>query len=119
MPPEPQAVLARLGGDSEPAARDLLGAGKPLSRSRPGARGRCPAAAQGPRTSCDNDSMQKENRGETDNHNGERRQSGFLVAVERGKGEYLGGKRIEVEGTEQRRRAPGGAAADAPATRFR
>src|SRR5262245_7278913 len=47
--------------------------------------------------------MQKENWGEADNHDGERRQSGFLVAVERGKGEHLGGKRVEVERTEQQR----------------
>src|SRR5262245_43331207 len=47
--------------------------------------------------------MQKENWGEADTHGGERRQSGFLVAVERGKGEHLGGKRVEVERTEQQR----------------
>src|SRR4249920_1084752 len=97
--PSPQEVLARLAGDSEPAAPDLLSDRKPLGRGR----SRRPAAGRGPRTPCDNDSMQKENRGKTDEHDGERRQPSLLVTVERGEGEHLGGKGIEVEGTEQQR----------------
>src|SRR5262245_5053928 len=50
------------------------------------------------------DPVQEENRSEADQYNCERGKSGLLVTIERHERKDLGGKRVEVEGPEQKRR---------------
>src|SRR5262245_20421825 len=49
------------------------------------------------------DPVEEENRSEADQHNCERGKSGLLVTIERHERKDLGGKRVKVEGPEQKR----------------
>jgi hypothetical protein len=53
---------------------------------------------------CHDDAMQEQDGREACGDDGQRRKARLLVAVERGKGEDLGGERVEVEGPQQKRR---------------
>src|SRR5262245_33035045 len=95
------AFLARTRRDSEtgPAiccapASLANGQSEPLFQG--GGRGSGPASCHDP--------VEEENRSEANQHNCECRKSGFLVTVERNERKDLGGKRVEVEGPEQKRR---------------
>src|SRR4029078_4644754 len=98
-PSRTQCVLARIRQDSEPAAPNF----PDLSRAKDGKNWRSirhfsPRRRAG--STCDNETMEHEERRKTCDDDSQCREAGFLVAIERGQGEHLRRERVEVERPE-------------------